>query len=81
MPLNKKGPIIGPPAKRHFIDGSALNAGLIALWLSGDPDKYYKETLYFYDFSGGPDPLPPSGSAQGKYVQIMCLGPRKARSW
>ena len=30
-------------------DGPILNAGLIALWFSGDPDQYCLETLYFCD--------------------------------
>ena len=34
-------------------DGPTLNVGLVALWLSGDPDQYCEETLYFRDFSGG----------------------------
>ena len=41
-------------------DGPTLNAGLVAFWFSGDMDQYYKETLYFCDFSGeGSDPPPP----------------------
>ena len=32
-------------------DGPILNAGLIALWCSGDPDQYCWETLYFCYFS------------------------------
>ena len=28
-----------------------------------------QETLYFCDFSGGPDPLPPSGSAHGMHLK------------
>ena len=49
----------------HAYDGSALTAGLVVLRFSEDPDKCYKETLYFYDFSGGGSepPVPPSGSA------------------
>ena len=39
-------------------DGSALTASLVVLRFSGDPDKCYKETLYFYDFSGGGGPNP-----------------------
>ena len=34
-------------------DGPTLNAGLLALWFSGDRDQYCLETLYFCDFSGG----------------------------
>ena len=45
-------------------DGPTLNAGLVALWFSGDPGQYYKEALYFVIFrggggGGGPDPLSP----------------------
>ena len=29
-----------PPAKRHADDGTTLNAGYVALWLSGDPDQH-----------------------------------------
>ena len=44
-------------------DGPTLNAGLVALCFSGDPDQYCYETQYFCDFSGwggesGP-PVPP----------------------
>ena len=28
-----------------------------------------QETVYFCDFSGGPDPLPPSGSAHGMHLK------------
>ena len=31
-------------------DGSTLNAGFVALRISGDPDQYCYETLYFCDF-------------------------------
>ena len=34
-------------------DGSTLNADLVTLPFSGDPDQYYLETLYFVIFSGG----------------------------
>ena len=45
-------------------DGPTLNAGLVALWFSGDPDQYYWETLYlclcfFRAGGGGFGPLPP----------------------
>ena len=33
-------------------DGQTLNAGMVALWFSGDPDQYYLGTIYFCDFSG-----------------------------
>ena len=37
--INVKMPTIGQPAKRHFNDRT-LNAGLVALLVSGDPDQY-----------------------------------------
>ena len=39
---------------------------------SGDPDQYCKETLYFYDFSGGPDPLSPALDPPMKVRQVAC---------
>ena len=42
------------------VNGPPLNAGLVALCFLGDPDQYYKETLYFCDFSrGGGGAVPP----------------------
>ena len=66
--------------KRHLnvrwraYDGQTLNAGLVALWFSGDPDKYWYETLYFCDFSGGGglNPLsPPSGPAHAMAMERL----------
>ena len=59
-------------------DGPTLNAGLVALCFSGDPDQFCYETLYFCDFSGGggPDllPPPPSGSAHiSKYKEANTI--------
>ena len=34
-------------------DGPTLNAGFVALIISGDPDLHCLETLYFGHFSGG----------------------------
>ena len=41
-------------------DGPTLNAGLIALWFSGDLDRCCFEALcFFVILQGGPDPLSP----------------------
>ena len=40
--------------------GPTLNARLVALWFSGNPDQYCKQTLYFFViFQGDPDRLYP----------------------
>ena len=43
---------------------------MVALcFFSGDPDQYCYETLYFFEFTGGPDPMSPtSGSANANYI-------------
>ena len=53
-------------------DGRTLNAGLVALGFSGDPDQYCKETLYFCDFQGGSGPPAPSGSAHVMLIIHLC---------
>ena len=51
-------------------DGPKLNAGLVVLRISGDPVKYFYIFVIFQRGGGGPDPLPPSGSA---HVTGLCL--------
>ena len=37
-----KRALIGPPTKRRRADDvPTLNAALVALWFSGDPDQYF----------------------------------------
>ena len=57
-------------------DCPTLNAGLIALWFSGDLDRYCYETLCFCDFSrGSGPPVPPLDPPMILlYVRLcMCL--------
>ena len=55
-------------------DDPTLNACLKALWCSGGPHQYNLETLYFCDFSGGPDPLsPPPLEPRMSYDIVLTL--------
>ena len=74
--------IIGPPAKRNLNafrwrahDGPTLNTGLKALWFFRRSGPVLLRNPIFCDFSGGPDPLPPSGSAHGclSFPMFGCL--------
>ena len=57
-------------------DGPTLNAGLVTLWFSRDPDYFAKNPYIFLDFpgAGGPDPLPPSESALDSLIQASLSG-------
>ena len=57
--MGQHGPAIEMTFKWRFagVPMMTFNAGLVALSFVGDPEQYCLETLYFYDFSEGPDPL------------------------
>ena len=50
-------------------DGPTLNAGLVAIWFSGDPKKPY----IFVIFQGVRTPCLPSGSARVLVLQVSLL--------
>ena len=55
-----KPAIIGLSAKRHLNDGPTLNSGMLALWfLRGSRPVLKRNPIFFVNFKGGPDPLPP----------------------